>query len=189
MTVRYELRERRRLAEYEGKLDLITVQSHYADGRVHETTEPVWCDGDSVAVLPFDRKAGTVLLVRQLRPAVFVRGDGLILEACAGHVEESDASIENACRREAREELGIGLPDVKQVATVYINPSSADEKAHLFLASYISGQQRPEMRQMDEDEDIEVVELPISDLIVMRDNGTIRCPRLLMLLQALMLDL
>ncbi len=189
MTVRYELRERRQLAEHDGKLDLITVQSHYADGRVHETTEPVWCDGDSVAVLPFDRKAGTVLLVKQLRPAVFVRGDDLILEACAGGMEETDLSVESACRREAMEELGVSLPDLRQIATVYINPSSADEKAHLFLASYVSGQQRPEVRQMDEDEDIEVVELSITDAMAMRDEGTIRCPRLLMLLQALMLDL
>ena len=81
------------------------------------------------------------------------------------------------------------MPDLKQVATVYINPSSADEKAHLFLASYLSGQQRPDLRQMDADEDIEVVELPITELMALREEGQIRCPRLLMLLQALMLEL
>ncbi|MCT4656662.1 MAG: NUDIX hydrolase [Cohaesibacter sp.] len=189
MTVRYDILNRDVLCRAKGELELVTIEATHADGREHITCEPVWTYGDSVSVLPFDRKAGTVLLVRQMRPAVYLRDEQTILEACAGGVEDKDSSIEAACRREAMEELGVSLPSLKLVASVFINPARLAEKAHLFLASYISGQQNPDRRNQDADEDIEVVELSISDLLVMRDEGSIRCPRLLMLTQALMLDL
>ncbi len=189
MTISYKLVSRQSQITSKGTLDQIDVQATHADGRVHVTSEPVWSYGDSIAVLPFDRKAGTVLLVRQMRPAVFVRDECTILEACAGGIEESDRSIESACRREAMEELGVSLPELQQVGMVFVNPARLAEKAHLFLASYVSGQQNPALRQQDEDEDIEVVECSISDLLHWYDQGEIRCPRLMMLTQALMLRL
>lgn len=189
MSISYRLVSRQSQATNKGNLEQIAVEASHADGRRHLTSEPVWTYGDSIAVLPFDRKAGTVLLVRQMRPAVFIRDGNTILEACAGGIEESDHSIETACRREAMEELGVSLPELQPVGMVFINPARLAEKAHLFLASYVSGQQNPALRQQDEDEDIEVVECSVSDLLTWYDQGAIRCPRLLMLTQALMLRL
>ncbi|OGH74080.1 MAG: hypothetical protein A3C90_02215 [Candidatus Magasanikbacteria bacterium RIFCSPHIGHO2_02_FULL_51_14] len=52
-----------------------------------------------------------------------------------GIVEESDASLEAACKREAKEELGIDLEIIKQMRTTYRTISdSAKVTLHHFLA-------------------------------------------------------
>nr|WP_321459841.1 NUDIX hydrolase [uncultured Cohaesibacter sp.] len=187
MSDSHELLSRETLCSLQkGTIDQVTVRTIHDDGREHVISEPVWADRDSIAVLPYDEKAGTVLLVRQVRTAVFLRDQGVILEACAGGIEKTDASVEDACRREAEEELGVSLGALERVAQVFINPARMVEKANLFLASYQSGQQHPEERHQDEDEDIEVVEISIGDLKLLLEAGNIRCPRLLMLSQALM---
>nr|WP_319513318.1 NUDIX domain-containing protein [uncultured Cohaesibacter sp.] len=169
-----------------GTIDLTTVQTIHEDGREHVISEPVWADRDSIAVLPYDAEKKTILLVRQMRTAVYLRDQGLILEACAGGIEATDTSVEEACRREAEEELGVSLGDLEKVAQVFINPARMVEKANLFLAPYKSGQQHPEERHQDEDEDIEVVEVSTKTAKNWLDEGTIRCPRLLILIQALL---
>ena len=189
MPISYELLSRDTVYVGKGNLDVVSVKATHQDGREHVTTEPVWSYGDSVAVLPYDPEAGTVLLVRQMRPAVFVRGGGTIVESCAGGIEDGDSSIESACRREASEELGVQLIDVTPLAMLFINPARLAEKAHLFLASYVSGQQQPGQRDQDEDEDIEVVEVSVAQLRDWYDQGAIRCPRLMILAQALLLRL
>nr|WP_321482641.1 NUDIX domain-containing protein [uncultured Cohaesibacter sp.] len=169
-----------------GTIDLTRVQTIHQDGREHVISEPIWADRDSIAVLPYDAEKKTVLLVRQMRTAVFLREQGLIVEACAGGIEASDGSVEEACRREAEEELGLSLEALEKVGQVFINPARMLEKANLFLAPYMSGQQHPETRHQDEDEDIEVVEVSTKNLKDWLDEGNIRCPRLLILAQALM---
>ena len=181
----YQLLDRETLCSGKGDFDRVSVRSVHEDGRVHVTDDYVWVTPDSIAVLPIDRKAETVLLVRQLRPPVFLKGDDPILEACAGGMEECDASADAACHREAMEELGVRLLDIEMVSIVYADPSKMTEKAHHYLASYISGEQNPAIREQDEDEDIEVVEIPIAELFSMHAAGQIRCPRLMMLTQAL----
>ncbi len=187
MLDRHELLSRETILTLDkGTIDQTTVRTVHGDGREHVISEPVWSDRDSIAVLPYDAETRTVLLVRQMRTAVFLRDKGMILEACAGGIEATDGSVEEACRREAAEELGVTLGTLEQVAQVFINPSQMVEKANLFLASYQSGQQHPEDRQQDEDEDIEVVEVSVDDLENWLGQGTIRCPRLLMLSQFLL---
>ena len=189
MPVSYEIESSQTVYEGDGKLDVVAVKTVHEDGREHVTIEPIWSDGDSVAVLPVDYMAGTVLLVRQLRPAVFLRDAGTIIEACAGGIEEEDASVQAACHREAMEELGVVLTDVTSITTLFVCPARLTEKAHLFLAQYVSGQQRPDLRQQDEDEDIEVVEVSIAQLQEWLNQGAIHCPRLMILAQTLMLRL
>nr|WP_321456519.1 NUDIX hydrolase [uncultured Cohaesibacter sp.] len=187
MTDRHELVSRKTLYSMEkGSIDQIEVRTLHDDGREHVISEPVWADRDSVAVLPYDDANGTVLLVRQMRTAVFVRDQDEIYEACAGGIELSDVSVEEACRREASEELGVQLGELELVAQVFINPARMVEKANLFLAHYGKGQQRPENRQQDEDEDIDVVEVTLETLASWLRDGKIRCPRLLILTQALL---
>lgn len=113
----------RRTPLYEGKgrLEEVEVQVVHADGREHTTIDPVWVYGDSIAVLAFDRHAQTVLLVKQMRVAPFITEEITILEACAGGIEISDLSIEEACLREAQEELGCNLRNLQKVANVFIN--------------------------------------------------------------------
>lgn len=189
MPTSYELISRETLAVSKGPVELVSVKANHADGREHITTEPVWTYGDSVAVLAYDPLAKTALMVRQMRPAVFLRGDGTILEACAGGIEESDNCIETACRREAAEELGVQLQDVEHLLTVYAHPARLSEKAHYFLGTYQSGSPCLEGRDQDDDEDIEVVELSLSELFSKYELNQLRCPALVTLTQALRMRL
>jgi nudix-type nucleoside diphosphatase (YffH/AdpP family) len=189
MSVSYELLTTETLLQGKGTLDIVSVKTKHNDGREHVTEEPIWSDGDSIAVLPVDYDAGTVLLVRQLRPAVFLRNKSIIVEACAGGIEAEDASIESACHREAMEEMGVILSELTSVSTLFVCPARLTEKAHLFLARYVAGQYRPDLRQQDEDEDIEVVEVTIAELKDWYQRGAIQCPRLMILAQSLLLRL
>ncbi|MGG9998829.1 NUDIX domain-containing protein [Pseudovibrio ascidiaceicola] len=182
-----ELIRRTILLEAKGQIEEVEVRVVHEDGREHTTTDPVWVYGDSIAVLAYDPHAKTVLLVKQLRVAPYIMEEEIILEACAGGIEISDLSIEEACVREAQEELGCQLTNLNKIANVFINPARLAERAHFFLAEYTSGDLNIEGRDLDEDEDIEVVELSFQELRRLYDKQEIRCPRLFMLTQALML--
>ncbi len=182
-----ELIRRTPLLKVKGQMEEVEVRVVHAGGREHTTTEPVWVYGDSIAVLAYDPDAKTVLVIKQLRVAPFIMEEAIILEACAGGIEISDLSIEEACKREAQEELGCEIRHLEPVANIYINPARLAERAHLFLAQYTSGQLNLDGRNLDEDEDIEVIELPFAQLRELHTKQQIRCPRLLMLTQNLLL--
>ncbi|WP_316859880.1 NUDIX hydrolase [uncultured Cohaesibacter sp.] len=190
MTTTHELLSKKTLCSLDkGSIEDLTIRTVHEDGREHVVSEPVWNDRDSIAVLPFDAEAQTVLLVRQMRPAVYWRDQDMILEACAGGIEASDLSVEEACRREAAEELGVVIENLQLAAQVFINPARMVEKANMFLASYKAGSQDLAGRHQDEDEDIEVVEVSLDILAGWHKSGDIRCPRLLILTQALLAKL
>jgi nudix-type nucleoside diphosphatase (YffH/AdpP family) len=140
--------------------------------------------GASAAVLPIDRRRGTVLLVRQLRIAAYLNGDPpFLVEACAGHVEPGDESAATA-RREAEEELGYSLGKLTEVFVLYMSPGLISEKVHFFVAEY-----DPSMRRgtggglAGEGEDIEVLELALDDAWRMVENGEIIDAKAALLLQ------
>ncbi|WP_310620919.1 NUDIX hydrolase [Flexibacterium corallicola] len=167
----------------------VTVKTVHPDGREHITREPVWTYGDSISVMPFDISARTVLILKQMRPAPFLAEGIQIFEACAGGIEEDDASPDAACRREAAEELGCTLDELEFIANVYIDPARLTEQAHIYLAPYKAGEFNTQNRDQDEDEDIEVFELSFDELFALYENKEIRCPRLMMLTQSLLLKL
>ena len=80
--------------------------------------------GHGATVLPFDAQRGTVLLVRQFRlPAYLVAGgDGFIIETCAGLLDGDDPAV--CAKREAEEELGFRLSNLRHMITTYATPGS-----------------------------------------------------------------
>jgi len=140
--------------------------------------------GESIAVLPVDRRRGTVLLTRQLRLPAFLNGDeARLVEACAGHIEPGDEA-EATARREAEEELGYRLGALVPVFSLYMSPGSITEKLHFFLADY-----EPAMKQSEggglaaEGEDIEVLETTIETACRMIEAGQIVDAKTVLLLQ------
>ena len=121
--------------------------------------------GDGVAVLPYDPERGTVLLVRQFRIcAHLAAGEGFLIEACAGKLD--DDAPEACARREAAEELGYRLDAVERLFEAFMSPGALTERLTFFLAPY-----RPADRisggggHADEGEDVEVLELPLTDAL------------------------
>ena len=135
--------------------------------------------------VPFsdDAEAQNVLLTRQFRYPVYVNDhpDGMLLETAAGLLDDDDA--ETAIRREAEEETGVRIGELEHVFDVYMSPGSVTERVHCYAAPYTPAQRGTGGGIAEEGEDIEVVELPLTEALAMIETGEIADAKTIMLLQ------
>lgn len=155
------------------RLDRYTIRYRRSDGREDVLAREVHDHGHGATVLPYDAKRGTVLLVRQFRlPAYLHDHDGFIIETCAGLLEGDDPA--QCARREAEEELGVRLANLRFMTTVYSSPGAVTERISLFIADYDH-----DLRigtgggHAHEGEDIEVLEMPFDEMRRMVQDGRI----------------
>lgn len=179
---------RERLHDGFVELDRYDVEVTRGDRRARFRRE-VHHHGHGAAVLPVDPVRRTVLLVRQYRlPVHLTDGDGHLVEACAGLIDEGDADAAAAIAREAREELGYAVHDLERVARIYTCPGVITETITCFLGVYGAGDDlHGEGGGVDEDEMIEVLEWPLARLEAARLAGEIVDAKTLVLAQALRL--
>jgi nudix-type nucleoside diphosphatase (YffH/AdpP family) len=172
-----------RTTAYAGWLTLTIASIRMPDGGImrREIVE----HGRAACVLPYDAARRTAILVRQLRMPVYVAtGEDSLLEAIAGMVDEADPSA--TVRRESLEEAGLQLDTLEFVADAWTSPGMLTERVSLFLAPY-----RAESRigagggLAEEHEDIEVVEMPLSELATLADRSAITDMKTLSLVQTL----
>ncbi|MBI2717919.1 MAG: NUDIX domain-containing protein [Rhizobiales bacterium] len=159
-----------------------TIAYTRRDGVTETLVREVHDHGHGAAVLPYDRGRGTVLLVRQFRlPPQLSGADGDMIEACAGLLDGNDPA--DCARREAEEELGYRVSNLRQVASCFMTPGAVTERLTLFLADYSTdakiggGGGHPH-----ESEDIEVIELPFTEALAMALGGDIIDAKTVMLL-------
>lgn len=84
--------------------------------------------GEAAAIIPL-KDNGNVILIRQFRAPL----NKWILEVPAGRVE-IDEKPEEATRRERIEEIGYGIRELIELASIYMSPGYSDEILHIFLA-------------------------------------------------------
>jgi len=139
MSKRVIVFSRQRLLDGFFKVDRAEVSYERYDGTMSPVvTRLVLERGDSVAVLPYDRERGEVVLIQQFRYPAYVRdGDGWLWEIIAGAQEEG-RSPEEVARAEALEEAGYRLDNLRHVATVYPSPGGTSERMHIFFATVSS---------------------------------------------------
>jgi nudix-type nucleoside diphosphatase (YffH/AdpP family) len=130
-----------------------------------------------------------VLLVRQFRLPVYkTSGAESLLEACAGVLDGAE-DAETCIRREAEEEMGYRLRDLKRLYTAYTIPGSVTERVTFFTARYV-----PPDRisagggHASEGEDIEVVEMTLDEAFAATRDGRIVDAKTILLVQHLMLE-
>lgn len=155
------------------KLDRYTIRYTRQDGSVDMLTREVHDHGHGASVLPYDPQRGTVLLVRQFRlPAYLHDADGFIIETCAGLLDGDDPA--HCAKREAEEELGVRLSNLRFMTTVYMTPGAVTERLSLFIADYDHGSRiGAGGGEAHEGEDIEVLEMPFEDMRRMVHDGRI----------------
>jgi nudix-type nucleoside diphosphatase (YffH/AdpP family) len=184
MNERLRVREVRVLSDDWYVLKKTTFDYLRRDGSWQQQSRETYDRGNGAVILLFNRARATVILTRQFRFPTFVNGnpDGMLIEACAGLVDDSDAA---ACiRRETEEETGYRVRDVRKVFEAYMSPGSVTERLFFFVGEYeprdkISaggGDQR-------EGEDIEVLEVELERALTMIDSGAICDAKTIMLLQ------
>jgi GDP-mannose pyrophosphatase NudK len=139
--------------------------------------------GNGATILLYNKEQNTVILTRQFRLPTFVNGNesGMLIEACAGLLDLDNP--EDCIRRETEEETGYRISHVRKIFDVYMSPGSVTEILHFFVGEYSKDQKVTEGGGVDEDENIEVLELPFSKAYGMIQSGEIKDAKTIMLLQ------
>ncbi|MBS1662325.1 MAG: NUDIX hydrolase [Bacteroidetes bacterium] len=108
---------------------------------------------------------GRFILERQYRHALGVTN----LELPGGCVDATDASLEDAVRRELLEETGYVFSEVEYLGKTSANPSTNSNLAHFFLAK---GGKLVKKQELDYNEEIEVYLYTLDELRqLLRENG------------------
>jgi nudix-type nucleoside diphosphatase (YffH/AdpP family) len=140
--------------------------------------------GNGATILLYDPQRRTVLLTRQFRYPAYVNDhpDGMLIETAAGLLDDDDP--ETAIRRETAEELGLSVGPLTHVFDVYMSPGSVTERLHFYAAPYSPADRTGDGGGLAADgEDIEVLEIPVGDALVMIGDGRIADGKTIMLLQ------
>jgi len=153
------------------------------DGRWQRLIREVYDRGNGAVVLLYNRQTNKVVLTRQFRFPAYVNGHhGMLIEACAGLLDEHDP--ETCIRKETEEETGYWLSDVRHLFTAFMSPGSVTEKLHFFAAEYDPQNRAGSGGGLEtEGEDIEVIEIEFSDALAMIESGEIADAKTIMLLQ------
>ncbi|HHX63315.1 MAG TPA: NUDIX domain-containing protein [Chloroflexi bacterium] len=171
------------------RVDRVQLRHERFDGRMSPPmTRLLFERGDSVAVLPYDRKRDEVLLVRQFRYPAFVRGGpGWLWEIIAG-MQEEGVDPKDVARNEAMEEAGYRLGPLRHIATVYPSPGGSSERVAIYLASVTEADRVSAGGGLEESgEDIQVRMVPLDEALAMIEDGRIMDAKTVLALQYLAL--
>lgn len=105
---------------------------------------------------------GQMVMIRQYRHGY----DEVLVELCAGVVEEGETPVE-AAKRELLEETGYAGGQWREVMTIGQNPSISDNVTHCFVAE---GVEKVAGQSLDESEDIEVLLMSKDEVLNMLIN-------------------
>jgi UDP-sugar diphosphatase len=118
---------------------------------------------DSVSILIFNVTKQAFILVKQFRPAVYLKNnDGFTYELCAG-ICDKDKSLKQIAIEEIEEETGYRVDDLVEINRFYSAVGSAGSKQVMFYAE-VEDKDRINQGGGIDDENIEVIELPLSEM-------------------------
>ncbi len=117
---------------------------------------------DSVAILIYHKQKSNFILVKQFRPAVYMKNaDGLTVELCAGIIDK-ELSLVQIAKEEVEEECGYSVPleSIEKISSFYTSVGFAGSKQTLYYVEV-----NDEMKVSDgggiDQEQIEVVYMTI----------------------------
>jgi GDP-mannose pyrophosphatase NudK len=157
-----------------------TTSDHHTVRQVRE----VYDRGNGATILLYNKERQTVILTRQFRLPTYVNGNdsGMLIETCAGLLDKDHPEV--AIRRETEEETGYKIDQVQKVFEAYMSPGSVTEILYFFVASYTKEMKISEGGGLEEeDENIEVLEMPYATALEMIASGGIKDGKTILLLQ------
>ena len=147
---------------YKGFFTLKQIQfKHklFAGGESEIVTRELLIKGAASAVIAYDPKADSVVLVEQVRIGAAYHPEPMrspwLLELIAGMVEK-DEKPEEVALRESKEEAGITVKNLTHCLSVWDSPGGTVERLHLFVGKVDSSQAKGIHGLADENEDIRV---------------------------------
>jgi nudix-type nucleoside diphosphatase (YffH/AdpP family) len=185
-----KIAEKKLLSDNWYKLYKYTFDITDAQGKTRRQMREAYDRGNGAVILLYNLKNKSVILTRQFRLPTYVNGnpDGMMIEACAGLLDEDNP--EDCVRRETEEETGYRIEHVNKVYEAYMSPGSVTEILYFFTGEYSKDQKVNEGGGVaHEQENIEVLELKFDDAWKMMSTGEIRDAKTIMLLQYARLNL
>ena len=147
---------------YEGFFTLKRIQfKHklFAGGESVVVTRELLIKGAASAVIAYDPKEDSVILVEQVRIGAAYHPEShhspWLLELIAGMVEKGEKPEEVALR-ESEEEAGIQVKNLTHCLSVWDSPGGTVERIHLFVGEVDSSQAKGIHGLAEENEDIRV---------------------------------
>src|SRR5689334_6568567 len=143
------------------------------DGTWQTQSRETYDRGNGATILLYNRAKHTVILTRQFRyPAYVNQHSGVLIEACAGLLDERDP--EEAIKRETEEETGYRIDNVRKIFDAFMSPGSVTERLYFFVAEYSDAEKVTDGGGLESDgEDIDIVELDLDAALHMIDTGEI----------------
>lgn len=148
---------------YSGKVVVLNLETVALPNGASVELEIVRHPG-AAAIVPL-KPDGTVILVRQYRHAA----GGYIYEIPAGKLDRGEAPLACAAR-ELEEEVGWRAERFELLTSIFTAPGFADEVIHIYAATGLT----PGRQNLDHDEILEIVEVPLEKAIRMIQAGEIR---------------
>ncbi|WP_286809474.1 GDP-mannose pyrophosphatase NudK [Leclercia sp. UBA2479] len=184
MTLKIDLIKDKILSDNYFLLRNMTYDLTRENGEVVRHKREVYDRGNGATVMLYNRDKKTVVLIRQFRVATWVNGnpDGMLIETCAGLLDDDAPDV--CVRKEAIEETGFAVSEVRKVFELYMSPGGVTELIHFFVAEY-SDAHRANAGGGIEDEEIEVLEMPFTEALEKVKTGEIRDGKTVILLQYL----
>lgn len=184
MTPRVKIIDTSILSDNWYTLKKVTYDYRKRNGEWEQQSREAYDRGNGAVILLYNKAQQTVVLTRQFRMPTYINGneDGMLIEACAGLLDKNNP--EECIRREAEEETGYRVTDVQKVFEAYMSPGSVTEILYFFVAAYDSSMKINDGGGLeDEQEEIEVLEVPFQKAVEMIADGRIRDGKTIMLLQ------
>jgi nudix-type nucleoside diphosphatase (YffH/AdpP family) len=177
---RVRIRDETVLSHKRYKLSEYAIDYRRGDGTWQRQSREIFDRGDAASILPFDPERGTVVLVSQFRLPAFLTGHTQpLIEAIAGALDGDDP--QSCARREAMEEAGLEVSELKLVSHCFMSPGAITERISLFVGRYRRAQAGGGLA--NEGEDIAVLEMPLGEALSLIDSGAICDAKTIVLLQ------
>ena len=178
-----EIVSERTLADQWTRLSSYEVDYTDSHGEKHRLKREIYHRTPAACILLYDPARETVVLVRQYRlPSQLAGQPEWMIEVPAGLLDGDDP--EAAIRREAMEETGFRVRDVRFLFKAMTSPGSVTEIIHFFAAVIdISDRVAVGGGLAEEHEDIEVLEIRLSEAMAMIEAGDIYDAKTIILLQ------
>lgn len=155
-----------------------------SDGQWETQQREAYDRGNGAGILLYNKETKHIILTRQFRMPTYLNGndDGMLIEVCAGLLDQDNP--EDCIKRETEEETGYKVSNVSKVMEAYMSPGSVTEILYLFTAAYTKDMKVSEGGgHEDEQENIEVLEIPFTEALAMVGSGAIKDAKTIMLLQ------
>lgn len=171
------------------KMESYKLRYRKFDGSMsNEIVREIFERGNAAAIIPFDPKTESVVLIEQFRVgAINSQHSPWLLEIAAGIVDKGEDS-KHTVVRELAEETGLTCDDLTYVSTFLTSPGGTTEEIALYVGKVDASKAHGRHGLAAENEDIRVFAIPLDKAYQLVKEGTICNSIAIIAIQYLMLN-